>query len=147
MSLENLPDVWTTRDYPVLREVCLRIDSEGTATVADIEQATQLSPIEVSAAIAALRRQGYVTQVDGDDDGIVAVIDVNGPAYRVVGLHPDFNEDLAQLLITRLHAAADETSDEGEKSRIRRIIELFGDVSKDVTAGVVSSLIASGLAG
>ena len=91
MPAAKLPDVWATRDYPVLVEDVRLIDggqrSVDWTTIADN---TGMPPEAVKAAFRALERRGLVRIGDrrmGDATG--AIGDVAGEAYLLTGLHPD----------------------------------------------------------
>lgn len=142
---EKLNDVWEARDFPVLREACRAVDQGDFARVSEIEAATGLSADEVQAAVRALRRQGYVTKVDNRAGWIAAVTDVNGDAYRLVGLHPNPDDDLSDLLVERLLAAAEATTDDEEKTKLQRAAGVFKDISKTVTSSVISATINAAL--
>jgi len=142
VTTEKLPDVWLSRDYPVLREACRRIDVGEFAMVWDLEKATGLEAADISRAIAALKRQGFVTGVDQRGAGLFAGITaVSGDAYRVVGLHPDSRTDSTQQLVAALLAAADAAPEVAEKTRLQKAAAVLADVSKDTAAGVVSALL------
>jgi hypothetical protein len=140
---DKLSDVWASRDFPVLREVTRLIDS-GESHAPRLEQlsaATGLERAQVALAIAALGRRDYVkptkTMV-----GIIGVSSVSGSAYLLTGLHPDGDSAVSQL-VSALHQAADEVEDADEKSRLRKLADGVGGVSREVLAGVLTTVITA----
>jgi adenylosuccinate lyase len=58
---EKLPDVWETRDYPVLKEVVRRLDAgEQFVMAGDVAGAVGIAEADVAAAGRALKRRGLV---------------------------------------------------------------------------------------
>jgi hypothetical protein len=85
---EKLPDVWYSRDYPVLREIARRFDS-GERLVEHWPLAYDLGmqPDEVSRAAHALGRRGLI-QFEEDYGGSITITAISGDAYILTGLHP-----------------------------------------------------------
>lgn len=140
---EPLPDVWATRDYPVLREAVRRIDSgeDPFPRLPQLATATGLSEEQVSLAIAALVRCGYVNGA-GHWGGFHGINEVTSEAYLVTGLHPDGDDAVSQL-VSALRQAADEVADPDEKSRLRKLADGAGGVSRGVLAGVLTAVITA----
>lgn len=144
--MEKLPEVWTTRNYPVLREVGRQIDAGiATPTRESVMQATGLSEEEVIRAGEALKRRGLVDTIDLFGAPALRFKDVSGEAYLVTGLHPD-GDDAISKLVDALRQAADQQSDPSEKSKLRALADGIGGVSRDVMAGVLTAVL-SGAAG
>jgi hypothetical protein len=138
---ERLDDVWATRDYPVLREVTRRIDAGDVHVHQDvIADATGLEVEEVKQAASALERRGLVTLTH--DLGPVRFVDVSGSAYLITGLHPDADDALSRL-VQALQQAAEQTSDQDERSRLRRVADALLGVSRDVMTGVLTAYLSS----
>lgn len=140
---EPLPDVWTTRDYPVLREVVRRIDSgeDPFPRLPQLAAGTELTEEEVSRAIAALDRRGLVRGAPMSG-GFYGVNEVSGEAYLLTGLHPNGDDAVSQL-VSSLRQAADEVSDPEEKSRLRKLADGVGGVSREVLSGVLTTVITA----
>lgn len=143
-SQQPLPDVWTSRDYPVLREVARRLDDiDEPVPFGDVAAATGLPAEDVQRAATALERRQLVTVSwvmtgDGDFNGI------SGAAYLLTGLHPD-GDDLAVRLVDALRQAADQTADESEGGRLRRAADYLADVPRNVLAGVTTAALTGGI--
>lgn len=138
---EKLPDVWITRDYPVLVAAARRLDAgEGVITGEKLVADTGLSLDEVRNATAALERRGYLSRRLNMGGG-VRVDGISGAAYLVTGLHPD-GDDLAERLISVLTQAADATGDEEERGALKRSARALGNVSGNVLAGVLTAWIS-----
>jgi hypothetical protein len=144
---DKLEDAWTTRDYPVLREVTRLIDSredEGPGSQR-IAEATGLDDDQVQAAGLALERRGLV-QLGGKvaEGGFSYFHEISGAAYLITGLHPDGDDALSRL-IDGLRQAAEQTVDEDEKGRLRRAADALGGITRDVGVGVLTAVITRGL--
>lgn len=145
--MSNHP-TWTDRDRPVLVEVTNRKDAGADLVhLREVAATTGLGPDDVGRALLALERTGYL-RLDGKDheDPVGCVTDVTGAAYLATGLHPDGDDAVSQL-VKALRQAADQTSDPAEKGKLRTLADNAGAVSRDVLAGVLTALIAGGVAG
>lgn len=138
---ERLEDVWISRDYPVLREVTLRIDAGDRPTLDEVRAALGFDTVTMVRATRALDRRHLVDGVRTAEHGIVRFTDVSGQAYLFTGLHPDADDALSGL-VQLLQQAADQTTDEEERSRIRRAADGLRGVSRDVMVGVMTAFAA-----
>jgi hypothetical protein len=142
---EQLPDVWATRDFPVLREVVRRFETgdriEGVwgQSVAD---ALNMSPEDVWRSARALKRRGLVEALIPLQGPAVQFADISGEAYLVTGLHPNGDDAVSQL-VSALRQAADQVADPEEKSKLRKLADGVGGVSRDVLAGVLTAVITA----
>lgn len=144
---EPLPDVWTTRDYPVLREVAGRIDSgEHLVQLEQVATATGIDPDDVRLAARALDRRGLL-EADKSIGGRGPryVHRLSGEAYLLTGLHPS-GDDAVTAFVTALRQAADLVDDPAEKSRLRNLADGALGLSRDVLGGVLTD-VATGAAG
>jgi len=73
----------------------------------------------VVAAGQALRRRGLVTFGNGFAAEIDTFDEVSGQALLLTGLHPDGDDALSRL-ISALRQAAEQSSDDEERGRIRK---------------------------
>jgi hypothetical protein len=138
---EKLDDVWYSRDYPVLLEVAIRIDAGQVPRADAIAQATGMSQEDVMLAGAALKRRGLVDGVPVNQQvGLIVFTEVSGSAYLMTGLHPDGDEDISDL-VGALRQAADQVSDEDDRSLLRRAADSLRGVSRDVLTGVLTAYI------
>ncbi|HMM96708.1 hypothetical protein [Phycicoccus sp.] len=114
-------------------------------TPADISEELGLPLEEVQRAFLSLRRQGLV-RLDGltHEDPAGVIMDVSGDAYLRVGLYPD-GDDAVSRLVKALTQAADHVDDPEEKSRLRRLADNAGTVSRDVLAAVLATVISGGI--
>lgn len=137
---DNLPDVWATRDFPILKAAALYVDQGQAPDFDALASRTGLSTEDVARGIAALKRRGLV-EVETNLAGTGWITDVSGEAYLVTGLHPDGNDAL-DALASMFRQAAEEASDPDEKSRLRKAASAVGDVIGQVGAGVMTAYIA-----
>jgi hypothetical protein len=139
-----LPDKWYTRDYPVLLEVARRIDSgEEYPAGEQVGEALGMTAADVRLAAHALARRDLVA-INEDYGGGVTFEDVAGAAYLMTGLHPDTDDALSRLVVA-LQQAADQVSDEEERSRLRRAADGLLNVSREVMVGVMTAYLAGQL--
>lgn len=138
---DRLPDVWITRDYPVLREAVRLIDNGDIAEADLLVDATGLSAELVGLAAKALERRGLVSG-EHSFGGFLAITNVSGEAYLLTGLHPDGDDAVSQFA-SALRQAADHEADPEEKSRLRQLADGLGGVSRDVLSGVLTTVITA----
>lgn len=138
---EPLPDVWATRDYPVLREAVRGIDAGEDVNADRLLTATGLSLGEIAQAVRALERRGLI-EVEEALGGVTGIREVSGEAYLLTGLHPNGDDAVSQL-VSALRQAADEVADPEEKSRLRKLADGVGGVSRDVLSGVLTTVITA----
>jgi hypothetical protein len=140
----KLPDVWASRDYPLLVEICRAIDSgDGIGTQA-LRQLLGRSADAVGAGLRALERRGLVT-CEYVMSGDAYIVDVSGRAYELVGLHPDGGEAV-EVLINALRKAERLSDDPDEKGKLRRAANAVADITGQVAAGVMTAVLSRGLA-
>lgn len=145
--MDQLADVWASRDFPVLRAVARRIDSgETTPKVHDVAEDTGLTEEEVSLAAKALKRRGLVDNIGTWGAPVLRFKELSGEAYLLTGLHPN-GDDAISRLVDALGQAVDRVDDPEEKSRLRRVRDAVGGVSRDVMAAVLAAAITGGISG
>jgi len=137
---DKLPDVWATRDFPILKAATLYADQGLAPDFDELAKQTGLSTGDVARGIAALQRRGLV-QVETNLAGTGWITDVSGEAYLITGLHPD-GDGALEALASMFRQAAEQTSDPDEKSRLRKAASAVGDVIGQVGAGVMTAYIA-----
>jgi len=144
---DRLDNVWTARDFPVLKEVTRRIDAGGSGVVMirDIANSLEMSSDDVRNAVRALERTGYLRATWGLG-GNGYINDITASAYLTTGLHPD-GDDLAARLIDAALQAAELTDDPDERTRLRRFADGAANVSRTVLSGVITAVITRGLTG
>jgi len=144
---EPLPDLWTTRDYPVLREIVRRVDQgERKRSATDIAEALGMPIEQVRLAGAALGRRGLVDYQGSLGAAVRDFTNVSGQAYLITGLHPD-GDDAISRLVSALRQAAEQTADEDERGRIRKAADYLSDVPRNVAAGVMTAFLTGSIGG
>ncbi|MEO6699982.1 MAG: hypothetical protein ABIP57_00580 [Jatrophihabitantaceae bacterium] len=137
---DRLDDVWSTRDYPVLREVTRRFDV-GAVEVEEHEVASHLD-VDISIvrrACHALERRGFLQITESYEDE-VTVLSVSGQAYLVTGLHPD-GDDAVDQLVSLLREAADLTANQEDRGRLRRAASALSEASGTILTGVATAWV------
>jgi DNA-binding transcriptional MocR family regulator len=138
---EKLPDVWTSRDYPVLVEVARRFDAGAQwVLVNDVAQALDMDPSTVTAAGKALHRRGLVDNSGSMAAEIETFDDISGEAYLLTGLHPS-GDDALSSLVDALRQAADLEPDPAEKGRLRAAADGLLGISRNVAGSVITAWI------
>lgn len=138
---DKLPDVWTSRDYPVLMEIARRIDGgEGAPRADDIARSVDMDEDRVQRALAALQHRRLIEGIGVAEGQILRVSDISAEAYLLTGLHPD-GDDAVSALVAALRRAADLTDDPAEKSRLRALADGALGVSRSVLAGVLTAVL------
>jgi hypothetical protein len=143
---DRLPDVWTTRDYPVLAYVTGRLDQDQQMVASeDVATATGMDLDDVGRAALALQRRGLV-EIVRTYDGIHGFSKVSGTAYVMTGLHPD-GDDLVERLAVALDQAGDRTGDEDKRGRLRRAASALRDGAASVGGQVMAGVITAAITG
>ena len=137
---DKLPEVWATRDFPILKAAALYVDRGQAPGYDELASQTGLDAADVALGVAALGRRGLV-QVETTLAGTGWITDVSGDAYLITGLHPD-GHDALEALASMFRQAAEQTSDPEEKSRLRKAASAVGDVVGQIGAGVMTAYIA-----
>jgi predicted transcriptional regulator len=135
-----LDDVWGSRDFPVLCAVVQLIDAgDQPATTRQISEVSGLDAATVNRSLSALSRTGYVT-CHYKNSGVSSVTGVAAKAYEATGLHPDPTE-VAESLVRLLEAAARQSTDPEERSKLLAIAAAAGNVGGQILGNVISSLL------
>lgn len=146
---DALPDRWTTRDLPVLRETARRIDATGEPLQPpEIAPVVGLESDEVAAAFVALVRAGYL---DGRPIGSyneppsALITGVTERGMRTVGIWP--SGEGVDALVEALRQAEEATDDPEEQTMIRRAGAAVGGVSRAVMTDVLAAFISRQVGG
>jgi hypothetical protein len=119
-----MEDTWTNRDLPVLRAAVRIFDNTGRSKIraSDIAKAADLDEGTTQRALQSLYREPYFQEgTETSGSGIIFVGQPTGDALRKAGQWPT-PENIVERLIAAFEAAAnDETLDEPERTRARRI--------------------------
>jgi hypothetical protein len=134
-----LPDVWFTRDLPVLRAIARLIDepTHGSAPyLGAVVPASGLPKPQVVAAANALAGAGYVETLTNH----VRVTGVSAEARRLVGLWPTPQGEWDRLL-EQLATRAKNAPTEVERERWQAFADAAGAIGPDDGALLMSALI------
>ena len=121
----SLPDVWFTRDLPVLRAIARLVDGPeygGNPYLGQVVPASGLPKAEVTAAARALVSAGYVEALTTYAGEIVRFTGISAEARRLAGLWPTPQGEWDRLL-EQLTARAENAPTEVERVRWRALAE------------------------
>ena len=139
-----LPDVWFTRDLPVLRAIARLVD-EGEHggspyLLGAVVPASGLPKADVLAAAKALAGAGYVEVLTNHAGDIVRCTAISPEARRLAGLWPTPQGEWDRLL-EQLTARAERALTAGERARWRAFADAAVAVGPDDGALLMSALI------
>ncbi|MCW2703447.1 MAG: uncharacterized protein JWQ37_1442 [Blastococcus sp.] len=141
---EPLPDVWFTRDLPVLRAIARLVDSSEHGSspyvLGAVVPASGLPKAEVIAATKALAAAGYIEPLTNHAGDIVRITAISAEARRLAGLWPTPQGEWDRLL-EQLTARAAQAPTEVERQRWRAFADAATAVGPDDGALVMSALI------
>jgi len=134
---------WTSRDLPVLEAAVRGVDAgrmSGGIRFHEIAAQTGLDVDDVYVAARALEDAGFIENSYVMPGTHSRVTRVSGHARQVAGSWP--NEDLAadRVLEAVQLLMASASSDE-DRSRLRKLLDALGGVSRDVLVSVASAAI------
>jgi len=139
---------WENRDLPVLRAVVTVYDeTTRPVSVAELSAATGLEAVAVGRALIALSDEDppFFVPVDGSTLAgrqIDAASQPTGYARRTVGAWPT-PEALTDRIVAVLNQAAEDETDEANKSKLKTAAIVVGGVARDLVIGVASGAIAN----
>jgi hypothetical protein len=139
-----LPDVWFTRDLPVLRAIARLVD-EGEHggspyLLGAVVPASGLPKADVVAAAKALAGAGYVEVLTNHAGDIVRCTAISAEARRLAGLWPTPQGEWDRL-IEQLTVRAENAPTEVERTRWRAFAEAATAVGAHDGALLMSALI------
>jgi hypothetical protein len=139
-----LPDVWFTRDLPVLRAIARLVD-EGQHggspyLLGAVVPASGLPKADVVAAARALVSAGYAEALTNHAGDIVRFTAVSPEARRLAGLWPTPQGEWDRL-VEQLTARAENAPTEVERQRWRTFADAAQAVGPDDGALLMSALI------
>ena len=109
-----LPDVWFTRDLPVLRAIARLVDSSEHGSspylLGAVVPASGLPKADVVAAAQALAAAGYIEPLTNHAGDIVRITAISAEARRLAGLWPTPQGEWDRLL-EQLTARAEQRAD------------------------------------
>ncbi|SOD99019.1 hypothetical protein [Blastococcus haudaquaticus] len=139
-----LPDVWFTRDLPVLRAIARLVDSSDHGSspylLGAVVPASGLPKGEVIAAAKALADTGYIEPLTNHAGEIVRVTGISAEARRLTGLWPTPQSEW-QRLTEQLAARAEHAPTDVERQRWRAFADAAAAVGEHDGALLMSALI------
>jgi hypothetical protein len=143
VSSEQLPDVWFTRDLPVLRAIARLVDSPahgGAPYLGQVVPASGLPKPDVTAAARALVSAGYVEALTNVAGEVVRFTGISAEARRLAGLWPTPQGEWDRLR-EQLAARAEKAPTEVERARWRAFSEAAEAIGADDGALLMSALV------
>ena len=139
-----LPDVWFTRDLPVLRAIARLVDEGAHGgspyLLGQVVPASGLPKAEVINAARALVSAGYAEALTNHAGDIVRFTGVSPEARRLAGLWPTPQGEWERLL-EQVAARAEKAPTDVERARWRAFAEAATAVGPDAGALLMSALI------
>ncbi|MGY1718790.1 MULTISPECIES: hypothetical protein [unclassified Blastococcus] len=139
-----LPDVWFTRDLPVLRAIARLVDEpkHGGAPylLGSVVPGSGLPKAEVIAAAKALASAGYIEPLTNHAGDIVRITAISPEARRLAGLWPTPQGEWERLL-EQLATRAENAPTELERQRWRAFADAAAAVGEHDGALLMSALI------
>jgi hypothetical protein len=139
-----LPDVWFTRDLPVLRAIARLVDEpkHGASPylLGAVVPASGLPKADVVAAAKALASAGYIEPLTNHAGDIVRITAISAEARRLAGLWPTPQGEWDRLL-EQLTARAERAPTDVERQRWRTFADAATAVGPDDGALLMSALI------
>jgi hypothetical protein len=138
-----LPDVWFTRDLPVLRSIARLVDAPehgGAPYLGQVVPASGLAKADVVAAARALVATGYVEALTNYAGDIVRFTGISAEARRLAGLWPTPQGEWERLL-EQLTARAAIAPTEVERDRWQSFADAAAAVGEDDGALLMAALI------
>jgi len=140
-GFRGMEDTWTNRDLPVLKAVVQIYDETGAyiTRAIDIQQKTGFDQSTVQRALRALQTAPFFQEVGGGRSGndIFSVGPPLGNAYQVAGAWPTPETQLGRLIAALEAVAANETSDEPERSKAKQAALWLGDTLSKIAIGAL----------
>ena len=141
---EPLPDVWFTRDLPVLRAIARLVDDSAHGSspylLGAVVPASGLPKAEVVAAAQALASAGYIEPLTNHAGDIVRFTSASAEARRLTGLWPTPQGEWDRLL-EQLAARAAGAMTEVERQRWQALSDAALALGPDDGALLMSALI------
>ena len=139
-----LPDVWFTRDLPVLRAIARLVDGSDHGSspylLGAVVPASGLPKAEVIAAAKALASAGYIEPLTNHAGDIVRITGISAEARRLAGLWPTPQGEWERLL-EQLAARATNAPTEVERQRWQALADAAAAVGDDAGALLMQALV------
>lgn len=137
-------DTWNDRELPVLEAAVRGVDAgrmHGGIRFNDIASQTGLTVEDVYVAARALEDAGFIANAYVSPGTHSRVTSVSGAARERVGSWPSADVG-ADRLLEAVQRLADSASTDEDRSRLRKLLDALGGVSRDVLVSVVSASIS-----
>lgn len=143
MSASTLPDVWATRDYPVLIAAAQLLDADGLPHTSD--EIAEVAGIERAAVVRALVNLGHgfleVRSESSINEEDCFVTGITAEGLRAAGQWPS-PETAADRLISALDEQIDNTVEGTPKaSRLHTLRDNITSVGRDVLVEVMGGVL------
>jgi hypothetical protein len=139
-----LPDVWFTRDLPVLRAIARLVDSSEHGSspylLGAVVPASGLPKAEVVASAKALESGGYVAVLTNHAGDIVRITGISAEARRLAGLWPTPQSEWERL-VEQLVARSEQAPTDVERARWRAMADAATALGPDDGALLMAALI------
>lgn len=140
------PSTWLPRDYPVLVAIAPLIDTDLSGSVKSqaLAEQTGLSHNDVLSALVALAPAYVEIKEDRRANWLKSstVTALTERGRRSAGLWPSQEDHLASL-IASLRSAADEATDEKDRTLLKRIGTGLAAAPGTIASGVVTAWLSS----
>jgi hypothetical protein len=139
---EPLPDIWFSRDLPVLREVARRLEEQPDVgfNVVDVADTLQLTFEVAARAGQRLKDDGYLDGMESAEHGVIGFTNLTAKGLREVGQWPS-PDTAADRLLAALEAAVEKAPTEEAKSHAKRILDGFRSAGRDFLVDVASGVV------
>lgn len=145
------PDIWNSRDLPVLREITRRLAANPAESVHAHEVAHELDldVHDTRAAVVNLVRGGHVLEPPNSSRRSSArrgdaVVDITDQALYVTGVWPT-PETALERMIAALESIAENTDDEDTRTRARRLLDGLASGGRTIGLSVATAAITGQL--
>ena len=145
---EQLPDVWATRDLPVLRAVVAYFEEHGRGPrVDDLERALpDMSPDHIQRAGQNLARDGLIDTQGAMGKPVLMVTNISSRALRETGAWPSPGTAYDRML-SALEELATNSGDEDTRGRARRLLDATKSAGGQIGVAVAAAMITGQLPG
>lgn len=140
-----LDDTWTSRDFPVLRELVRLMDEQpvGGVRCGQVESALpDLDPADIQRAAVNLGRASLIDLRGASGKRFLFCTDVSERALRLTGLWPDEQAAADHLLWVLEQKATSETATPEERSRWAKIRDSVGHAGRDIAVELAAAVAA-----
>lgn len=134
---------WDEREAIILKAVLNAEAEQRSVNNDDVAAATGLSRDAVDRGLLALAEANYVTGTNAAAEELCYLLDIGllERGRRATGQWP--SDDPAEELIAALRERIEQETDPVERSRLERLRDALGEVSKSVVAGLVTAAAKS----